>query len=197
MMLQIQKQGIIVMSNNLFQLLFSILEEGESFIRKQDWQGLEILGFESCSRLSGSMIAEEIQSVDLSYYQASLHDGISLALHRATTETAKAIYFEYDLDNHWQSAFFICTTYHPRSFEDDDWACEYSSYFQSVGQPEFGRLYQPGFSTSEFTVGVNTFLILRTIAAFGRAYTEGSITTIPICMGFHDQSNVTRINVDD
>lgn len=55
--------------------------------------------YDICSTLASSEHAERIKLIPLDLYKESMRIGLKEALEIAESEEAKAIYFEYDLDN--------------------------------------------------------------------------------------------------
>jgi hypothetical protein len=106
---------------------------------------------------------------------------------------AKAIYFEYDLDNDWQGCFFICQNYNLQSSGDDEWACDWVDELEGDDLETFGNLYVPGFDSTEKAKGVNLYLIVRTVSAFGRCCEIHQNNNFAVCIAFHDHDPVMRI----
>src|SRR5687767_7273654 len=106
--------------------IFDYISKMTPFVTAKDWDGLEREYAEHCRDLAGDAQARRIEAVCLTDYQTSLARGLDTAVRRATSSAARAVYFEYDLDNAWESAFFICPDYRPESAGDEDWACDYS-----------------------------------------------------------------------
>ena len=107
----------------------------------------------------------------------------------------KAIYFEYDLDNGWDSHFFLCQDYRRADENDEDWACEWLSAFNGPGNPTLARLYKENksFDETPFALGSTLYLVARTVATFGSAF--GTMKQPPpcsVCMAFHDQNPIIR-----
>ena len=76
--------------------------------------------------LASKGYAERIKAIYLGAYEESIRLALYEAIQIATSEEAKAIYFEYDLDNEWDSQFYICEEYFSLEEEDDDWASEWT-----------------------------------------------------------------------
>ncbi len=177
--------------------LFSLIHRMHLFVRNKDWTGLEV-EFETIGRsLAGAELTNKILDIDTSEYQRRLSAGLSPTITKAKNHEAKAVYFEYDLDNNWAGHFFICQDYNPISeYEpgDDDWACEWIEHFDAGDFVPFGELYVPGFDVTEVATGVNSFLIARTVAAFGRSCDDFRSEAFAICMAFHDQDPIVRVH---
>jgi hypothetical protein len=103
-----------------------------------------------------------------------------------------------NLDNNWDSHFFVCENYKPIKNEykpgDDDWACDWIEDFAFGRFKPYGDLYLPEFGETEVSRGVKIFLIARTVAAFGRCSDKYASETLALCMGFHDQDPIVRVN---
>jgi hypothetical protein len=63
-----------------------------------------------------------IADVDLDAYRAQLTDGLRKAMDLASIGHSRAVYWEFDVDNGWDSAFFLCRSYSPEAAADDGWA---------------------------------------------------------------------------
>jgi hypothetical protein len=64
--------------------------------------------------------AQRIAAVDLRPYRANLTEGLTNAMTRAAELGANAVYWEFDTDNGWASAFFLCKSYSPEQNGNDD-----------------------------------------------------------------------------
>jgi uncharacterized protein YndB with AHSA1/START domain len=152
--------------------------------------------YKICAKLAGAGRANKIKQIDVSDYVLQLKPSLSQAISSAATEpNSKAIYFEYDLDNQWESTFFICTEYNPQEEEDEEWACDWEIDIEGPNFLPFGELYeQSGFDEDDFAIGSTMYLVARTVVAFAQAYhalTEKS--QLPVCIAFHDQDPIYRI----
>lgn len=160
-------------------------------IARGDWAGLESEFGNNSSEVDPAR-ADAIQSIDLDAYASELGHGVRAAALRVRPETA-AVYWEFDVDNDWSSAFFFCESYRPESEGDDDWAAEFDSSLTIPGpsMPVLGANFAPTWNGSSTDAAVNAFLIARTVAAFGRASQVWDRRT-PLCAGYHDQATVFR-----
>ncbi len=52
--------------------------------------------------------ASRVRALDFDAYARQLCESIIVASRRLFASGAKALYFEYDLDNGWSSNFFCC-----------------------------------------------------------------------------------------
>ena len=77
--------------------------------------------------------------------------------------------------------------------DGDDWACDYIDHFDIGPFEPFGKLYIPGFDDTDLAKGVNSFLIARTVATFGRSSDKYASEDIALCMAFHDQDPIVRV----
>lgn len=152
--------------------------------------------FDICTQLCGTDLVKAIQFVSLKDYQQSLQDLLTQGLTTAHSASAKAIYFEYDLDNNWNSTLFICENYSPLEEDDDEWACEWIDEINGPSLESFGKLYEShGFDDTNEAIGSTLYLVVRTVLAYMRAYHEVNASAIMnVCIGFHDQDPVMRIN---
>ncbi|MBJ7968333.1 hypothetical protein JDS84_33600, partial [Bacillus cereus] len=78
--------------------------------------------------------------------------------HIANQNSAEAIYFEYDMDNDWNSTFFICDEYTKLSEEDDDWASDWISEVEGPDLKEFAQIYNENrFDNNEKALGTTLY----------------------------------------
>jgi len=162
-------------------------------MKAHDYADMEAHGYRVCSELAGADQARRIAAVDLSEYQAALATGCAAAIALALESKAKAIYFEYNMDSDWTGSFFICAEYLPESSGDDDWASDWTNEITGPPQSELSQIYlENGWRKSPASVGSTTFLVARTMAAFGRAGQPYMDSGIAICIAYHDQDPIVR-----
>lgn len=175
--------------------IYSYLEEMQSDLFIGNLEEMERKYYDLCSQLAGNSMANRVQKINLDEYQKELERGITEALEVAECNFAKAIYFEYDLDNEWHSHFFICDQYNQLEDQDDDWACDWSDYLEGPTLPEFAEIYsENGFDTTEIAMGITLYLVARTVVAFAKACRKVE-SKVPICIGFHDQDPIMRVGI--
>ena len=161
------------------------------------WDGLLSWAREQCRRSAGADLAERIAAVDLGPYTSKLVKGLRTAYRRAEKENWRALYFEYDLDNDWRSAFLLYSEYTARRQGDDTWAQRWNDSIDGPGQRSLGALYRKtGFDDSPAALGGTPFLIARTAAAFHDAFEQAGPPPagLSICFGFHDQDDIWRVH---
>jgi hypothetical protein len=174
--------------------IYKLMEKMNPFLRARDWEGLESAYNQIARRLAGEMLTVKISAVTLVDYQRALSEKLKLVVKKAEALKAKAIHFEYDLDNDWEGAFFICPDYHLQNIGDDDWACDWMEDFSGPNLPAFGAIYQKhGFDKDDTAIGSTCYLIARTVAAFGRCLEEIKTDGVAVCIAFHDQDPIMRI----
>ncbi|PET36301.1 hypothetical protein CN514_24665 [Bacillus sp. AFS001701] len=122
--------------------------------------------------------------------------GLDHSIKIAIELDSKAIYFKYDLDHNWESAFYICEEYIPLVEGDEDWACNWTDEFRGPSLKQFGEIYEKdGFDRSNLAIGTTIFLVARTVISYIRALDElPNQISIPIRIAFHDQDTIIRIN---
>lgn len=176
--------------------IYDYLDLLQKDIQTSPIQEIEQRYFDICTKLCGTDIAKAIQLVSLKDYQEALQDLLAHGLTVAYSEGAKAIYFEYDLDNDWDSTLFICEDYQPLEEDDDEWACEWVDEINGPSLATFGNLYEShGFDDTNEAIGSTLYLIVRTVLEYMRAYNEvNAFPKVNVCIGFHDQDPVMRIN---
>ncbi|PDY85212.1 hypothetical protein [Bacillus toyonensis] len=177
---------------DIFQYLEEMQEDLFSLAVKQ----IEAKYYDICCMLASTEYVERIKVINLESYKESIRVGLDAALEMATNEEAKAIYFEYDLDNEWDSQFYICEEYVPLEEEDDDWASEWTYNIEGPRSVELADMYaENGFDTNEKAIGITLYLIARTVCSFMSVCSEVK-SNIPICIGFHDQDPIIRTGRD-
>ncbi|MGG1607626.1 hypothetical protein [Bacillus wiedmannii] len=176
--------------------MFQYLEEMQEDIFSLSVEEIEMKHFEICCMLASTEYAERIKAIDLESYKEIIRVGLDAAVEMATNEEAKAIYFEYDLDNEWDSHFYICEEYVQLEEEDDDWASEWTYDVEGPKSIELADVYaENGFDTNEEAIGITLYLIVRTLCSFISACSDVQ-SSIPICIGFHDQDPIMRTGRD-
>ncbi|HXG66110.1 MAG TPA: hypothetical protein VNO70_13500 [Blastocatellia bacterium] len=176
--------------------IFGYLDQMLPYIAEANWSGLEIKYHAVAAKLAGKEQAERIAKVDFSRYQTNLQKALAKAIRGANQSVnTKALYFEYDLDNNWQSEFFLCTSYDSESI-GNDWACDWEAAIEGPDFPLLTKIYNTAegtFDASNLARGVTLYLIARTVATFGRCADQHPDFKLPICIGFHDQDPIMRI----
>ncbi|EJR57562.1 hypothetical protein IIM_00169 [Bacillus cereus VD107] len=171
--------------------IYDYLDQMQAELLKHSWPEIEAKYYDLCSKLVGKEQAKRIQNINLDLFQSKLKDAFSTSLHIANQNSAEAIYFEYDMDNDWNSTFFICDEYTKLSEEDDDWASDWISEVEGPNLKEFAQIYtENGFDNNDKALSTTLYLIARTVVTFKKIITT---IHIPICIGFHDQDPIMRI----
>ncbi|MEH7352131.1 hypothetical protein V7150_00940 [Neobacillus drentensis] len=175
--------------------IFEYLDELQVDLREKNLEEIQEKYFNICSELAGNERANKIKQIDLNEYVYELKTGLKESIKIAQEQRAKAIYFEYDLDNKWDSAFFICEEYSPLEDEDDDWASDWTDDFEGPSLESFGDIYElDGFDSNDAAIGSTIFLVTRTVTSFTQAYKGLSAeSSIAVCIAFHDQDPIIRI----
>lgn len=174
--------------------IYAHLSDMKSFIASRDWNGLESAYRGLAAELAGEEQVGRIARLAFPAYQLRLQPYLTKARTAAARHSAKAIYFEYDLDNDWQSAFFICDKYNSESAHDDDWACNWTEDFRGPDFAEASAIYRENpFDRTPVAQGSTLFLVARTVASFGRCCEQAGLLAVTTCMGFHDQDPIMRI----
>lgn len=177
--------------------IYDQIDEMKEFIAEGDWDGLEKAAHKRCEKLSGKDVARSIADVDLSEYMEELEEGLKRAYEEAEDIEAAAVYFEYEMENHWNGAFYICSEYSPEEEEDDDWASVPDEEVEGPSCPELAELFASTFDATDKDRGINGYLIARTIAAYGRSVDALPDPEIAVCIGFNDQDSILRIREGD
>jgi hypothetical protein len=174
--------------------LFARIEAMRDELLGHRWADLESAAARDCLALDPST-AEGVARVNLGSYEAELANGLRAVLANVRDGGFRAVYWEFDPDNEWSSAFFPCWTYAPEANKDDDWASDFDTSATVPGPalPHFADIYEPAWDATPEAAARNGYLIARTLAAFGRAADAVWTEPIPLCAGYHDQDVVFRI----
>ncbi|SCM95867.1 Uncharacterized protein BWINRASL_03115 [Bacillus mycoides] len=176
--------------------IFQYLEEMQEDIFSLSVEQIEVKYYDICSTLASSAHAEQIKSIPLDSYKEGMRIGLKEALEITASEETKAIYFEYDLDNEWDSQFYICDDYMFLEEEDEDWASDWTDKIEGPSLGELAAIYgENGFDSDRKSVGITLYLIARTVCSFISAC-SGIQSNLPICIGFHDQDPIMRTGRD-
>lgn len=175
--------------------IYDYLMQMAEIAKTRDSRAVERRFEELAINLAGVEQTRRIGSISLGEYEASLRAGLVESIKCAESAKAPAVYFEYDLDNDWQSHFFVCQSYNREADGDDDWACDWSTV---IGGPECRSLsliyHENGWDGTDTAKGSSLYLIARTVAAFLRAFESmGRAPDVCVCLGYHDQDRVFRI----
>lgn len=170
------------------------LSEMKPLIASRDWSSLERAYHELAAEMAGEEQAARIAQLAFPAYQLRLQPFLTKAHADALRLRAKAIYFEYDLDNDWQSAFFICERYNAESAHDDDWACDWTEDFRGPDFADASAIYREhSFDRTPVAKGSTLYLVARTVASFGRCCEQAGFLAVTTCMAFHGQDPIVRI----
>jgi hypothetical protein len=163
-------------------------------LRNRDWDALEGTARRACSE-GDPGVADAIAAVDVSAFEAMIESDLRALSVTAWDERAAAVYWEFDPEDDWNSAFFLCASYEPEEADSDDWAADFDDETVVVGpsMPELAELYEPSWQDDEMGGACNLYLIARTMAAFGRAAARSWSAGLPLCSGYHDQQVVFRV----
>jgi hypothetical protein len=171
------------------------LSKVRKLIAKGNLDGLESLYHNQAREWSGRGLARRIGEVDLKAYQAMLSLGLAEAKRSVEEHQAKAVYFEYDMDNGWEGRFLVCKRYAPESAKDEEWTDEWFAELEGPGIPEFGGIYREfGFDRTDQAKGSTLYMIARTVASFVRCVKPDSVGSAALCIGYRGQNPVLRIH---
>jgi len=165
------------------------------FVAKWNLDGLESIYHNQARELAGRSLARKIGEVDLNPYKTTLSLGLAEAEKSAEEHQAKAVYFEYDMENGWDGRFFVCGRYARESEKDEDWTDEWVAEFEGPGIPEFGRFYREfGFDRTDQAKGSTLYMIARTVATLGRCVDPDSAGTAALYIAYRGQNPILRIH---
>ena len=168
------------------------LDSLRSRIALGDWDGLEAEGRSECARLTQAT-ADRIAAIPLLPYEADLRASLAFVAARQRSDS-KAIYWEFNPDDGWQSSFFRCRSYRPEAVGDDEWAADFDDADVLAGPaaPDLAAEFATDWDRSQESIARNVYLIARTIAALGRASSTWQ-SALPLCAGYHDQDVLYRV----
>ncbi len=179
--------------------LKDFLEKLQRFAAEKKWNELEGYFYEYCLHYSSKETANSIKKALLEEYKQAIEVLNDRALSLAKQHNAKAVYFEYNLDNGWNSGYWICENYLSKEEKDDDWAADFMllddelDFYPGFGEFDFANYYRSGFMATTLNAAVNFYLIARTTALFGKMNDSKDWGKVALCMGFHGQDIATRI----
>ena len=172
--------------------IYTGLDEMRPWIAKAEWDALESDFLRRCAEVDLAAAAR-IENLDLGEYQDALRAALGRVVDLVKPET-RVIYWEFDVDNGWQSAFFRCRGYEPESVGDDEWAADFweSDITAGPDAPMVAAEFAPDWDREATSIGRNLYLVARSIASLGRASASWQ-TVLPLCAGYHDQELVFRV----
>lgn len=176
--------------------IYAGLEEMRTLINDADWERLESEFKDRCIRLDPSAAAR-VGAIEVGAYRHALRAGLA-AIEAQVTDVVRAVYWEFDPDNDWQSAFFACRSYRAEVDADDDWAADFEDSSVVIGPPfpAFAREFAQGWDRDAASMARNLYLVARTIAALAAASANWA-AEVPLCAGYHDQDRVYRVRTSD
>ncbi|WP_176344223.1 hypothetical protein [Priestia aryabhattai] len=173
--------------------IFDCLDELQAELFEKSYEEIEARYYELCSTQVEGNEAERIHNINLDTFQMQVKSSLQEAVCIVNEQSAKAIYFEYDMDNDWESTFLICDGYSSLFEEDDDWASDWIEEIEGPSNKEFAQVYKEnGFDATEKARVITLLLIVRTLVAFAKAVKNIKVD-VPLCIGFHDQDPIMRI----
>lgn len=173
--------------------IFEYLETIQKEIFEVDLEKIEEKYYSLCLDLAGKEQAEKIKNIDLEEFKHKIREGFIKSVDIVNKNSAKVIYYEYDMDNEWHSNFFICNEYNKLEEEEDDWACDWNEEIEGPSLISFSNIYlENGFDGTDKAIASSVYLISRTVCAFAKAI-ENVSCQVPVCIAFHDQDPIMRI----
>jgi hypothetical protein len=174
--------------------IYEHLASMKPVIARRDWDGLEASYRKCCMDFADEAQASKIAALNFASYQAALDGWFAEAIRQAREANAKALYFEYDLENNWQSRFFLCGEYNAEELGDDDWACDWLADIEGPDFPAACEIYlENNFDRTPLAKGSTLYLVARTVAALGRCVDNHLSGEIAVCIAYHDQDPIMRL----
>lgn len=161
-------------------------------ISARDWADLEFTYRAVCARLCGPGTADRIAKIELGGYVDALASGLSRSLLRAQALGAKAVHFEFDLEEGWKGEFLLCRRYTSGS---ESWIENAAEELPGPDCPELARVFEAyGFDDSSASTGALVYLLARTAGAVGQAFDAiPAPGELAVCFGFKDQNPLFRL----
>lgn len=187
--------------------LYENLKVAQDFVWKREIENADRHFYDYCANFAGATVADTIKAVDFSTFHSGIRESIDKIVseyipQRLNMERpVKAIYYEYDPNNWWGGHFFACLDYVPVNFGDDEWACDWEEYFEGPTVPEYNDMIIDDlhiiswFLESDQSLGKFSYAVVRIYLEFARACFR-TVCPVPICIGFHDQSDISRVFPD-
>jgi hypothetical protein len=174
--------------------IFAELDAMQQRIHDGNWSAFSDHYSSLCANYNAD-IASIIRRTDLSPYLDDVSSAFASSFAIATEHKCPAIYFEYDLDNNWDSNFFICPQYNPPDADDDDWACDSDHRIVAGSQDDFAAIYiqTDNFCNNDESTAITLYLISRTTELLNTVIRGRESPGINICLGFHDQNPIHRL----
>ena len=176
--------------------VFSQVEMMKPLIRACDWDALERQAEARCREHAGESDTRSIASILLQPYEQALGSSLSLAVSKARASDAKAIYFEFDMEDGWRSWLFICPHYPQRW--DRLLGSDYLEELDGPRMPNLASIYGELqiFAPVPRETCMTSYLVARTFACFGRASQPFAGLGVAMGMAFHDQDEIIRVHDD-
>lgn len=165
-------------------------------LRKSKWDAMEADYRRRAVAAVGEKVAGQIARVSLTTYGRRAGAMMRKALAEAAKTNAPAVYFHFDMLNDWAGDALVCNDYKPESDGDDDWASKVRKRIPGeLTQRAFGDVYTErcASSTGRKADAVESYLIVRTLAAIGRAVAGADCKGVAMCAAYHDQDLVFRL----
>lgn len=174
--------------------VYEFVAANQRLIDARDWEGYEEAAREAARALTSKRRVQKAADIDLSGYVRALEDLIRVAVVDAESRTASALYFEYDLDNGWESGAFFCRSFEPSIIPFVEWPADFEDHVDGPALPQFSRAFRRyGWEDSPESNAVVILTVARTIAAFGRALGNAGPGPLPWAIGFHDQDPIVPL----
>jgi len=174
--------------------VFEELQEMQSWLDAGDWFALCGHYHDLCSG-HDPHAAALIRAANLTGYSNRVEAAFKTAVESAKGTASNAIYFEYNLDNSWDSTLFLCPNYRGLEDEDDDWACEFTQHISAGAQQQFADIYEQTdqFCNNDQATAATLYMIARTVGLVQQLGNGIETPSIALCAGFHDQDPVHRL----
>jgi len=134
--------------------------------------------------------ANKIREISWTCYKKEMDHQLRMLL-SSKNEDVKAVYYEYDPDNSWTGAIFACRSYNQLNKEDDDWACDWNDSYSAPIIPDYDNLNIDVSLKDE----QSAWIFLYAILVLTETYIDivnPLCSNLPFCIGFHDQTPITR-----
>lgn len=174
---------------------YNYLNTFQKYIEKGNFAEAEKYAINVANQLKlNPDLIKKIIAVSLSSYQQRLEQYLPICLERAKVEQAKAICLYYDLDNGWDSTFFISQHYHPTN---SDWISMSRSWINIGRVRGLNKFYrheaQYAFFADEISTAICLLVISKTTMVFWHALEKFRDSEVKICITCTDSDFIRLV----
>ncbi len=175
--------------------IFDYLEDLYEYIKDNEWDDVENRYRKVAVKLAGKDIIADIDDVNLDGYEEDLEAVLSETVEKCEDEGYTALYFEYDMDEDWESSFSCYSRYTAEGEdEEEEWMENLEDKSEGPTLPDFGEIYKKYCAGDDArSAGVMLYLIVKTVCALGRRLENIQTSSLAVCIGYSNQLPIWRI----